>query len=225
VETILVIEDEADVQKVVKREFESAGYTVQLANDGTSGLESFKTNSPSAIVLDLCLPGMLGKEVCQRVRKESPTVPIVVLSALADVSDKVLLLEIGADDYVTKPFSPRELRARVEAAWSRQARLAALDTFTFGNIVVDFKSMDVARENQPVSLTPQEFKLLRFFVRNQQRVVSREEILNQVWGYENYPSTRTVDNHILRLRQKLEQNAVDPVHFLTVHGIGYKFVP
>ena len=150
--------------------------------------------------------------------------PIVVLSAASDVSDKVLLLELGADDYVTKPFSPRELLARVRAALRHTARTPEVQVFSFDGISVDFKKMEIKRDGQIVVLTAQEFKTFQFLVQNADRVISRDELLNEVWGYQNYPSTRTVDNHILKLRQKLEKDPSSPVHFRTVHGMGYKFV-
>jgi DNA-binding response OmpR family regulator len=148
-----------------------------------------------------------------------------VLSAASDVLDKVLLLEIGADDYVTKPFSPRELLARVRAAMRRLNQASdKSDVFSFDDVEVNFSKMELHRDGHVVALTPQEFKMLRFFLNHQERVVSRTELLNEVWGYSNYPTTRTVDTHILRLRQKLEKDPADPVHFRTVHGTGYKFV-
>jgi DNA-binding response OmpR family regulator len=139
--------------------------------------------------------------------------------------DKVLLLELGADDYVTKPFSPKELLARVRAAVRRSVRPGVGETFAFDGVVVDFSKMQVVRDGQEVTLTPQEFKIVKFMAQNPNRVISREELLNDVWGYQNYPTTRTVDNHILKLRQKLEADPANPVHFRTVHGVGYKFVP
>jgi DNA-binding response OmpR family regulator len=139
--------------------------------------------------------------------------------------DKVLLLELGAHDYVTKPFSPRELLARVRTAMRRSSRTPLTETFSFGDVKVDFKKMELWREGNLVQLTSQEFKVLKFMIQNAERVLSREELLNHVWGYRNYPSTRTVDNHILRLRQKVEKDPANPVHFRTVHSAGYKFVP
>jgi DNA-binding response OmpR family regulator len=139
--------------------------------------------------------------------------------------DKVLLLELGADDYVTKPFSPKELLARVRAALRRSARPAVSDAVAFDDITVDFAKMQLKRSGADVPLTAQEFKTLKFLVQNPERVISREELLNEVWGYQHYPSTRTVDNHILKLRQKLEKDPANPDHFKTVHGVGYKFVP
>jgi len=221
---ILVVEDDRAVQKALKRLFESEGYLVDATSDGNAGLGAFRSAPPSAVVLDLRLPGMPGNEVCREIKNEAPSLPVIVLSAAADVVDKVLLLELGADDYVTKPFSPRELLARVRAAMRRTVRQPPTETFRFDDVVVDFTKMELIRAGEPVSLTAQEFKILKFFLRNPDRVVSREQLLNEVWGYQNYPSTRTVDNHILRLRQKLEKDPTYPVHFRTVHGAGYKFV-
>jgi len=150
---------------------------------------------------------------------------VLVVSAVAEVVDKVLLLELGADDYVTKPFSPRELMARVQAAIRRRRKPAAATAFRFADCEVDFKKMTVQRKGQPIQLTSHEFRLLKFFTDHAERVLSREELLNEVWGYNCYPTTRTVDNQILKLRQKLEPNPTDPRHLLTIYGAGYKFVP
>lgn len=221
---ILVVEDDRAVQKALKRLFESEGYSVNATSDGVAGLGAFRADPPSAVVLDLRLPGTPGKEVCREIKNEAPALPVIVLSAATDVVDKVLLLELGADDYVTKPFSPKELLARVRAAMRRSNRQSPSENFRFDDVSVDFTKMELTRAGQPVSLTAQEFKILKFFLQNPDRVISREQLLNEVWGYQNYPSTRTVDNHILRLRQKLEKDPAYPVHFRTVHGAGYKFV-
>src|SRR5882724_5004456 len=221
---ILVVEDDRAVQKALKRLFEAEGYSVQIAPDGNAAVEVFRTAAPSAVVLDLRLPGLPGREVCREIKQHSPALPIIVLSAASDVSDKVLLLELGADDYVTKPFSPRELLARVRAALRRTSRSTTSDVNGFDGISVDFTRMEVTRDGQAIALTAQEFKTLKFLLQNAERVISRDELLNEVWGYQNYPSTRTVDNHILKLRQKLEKDPTTPVHFRTVHGMGYKFV-
>jgi DNA-binding response OmpR family regulator len=221
---ILVVEDDPAVQKALRRLFETEGYTVEIQSDGRSALDSFQSAPPAAIVLDLRLPKVSGRDVCKEVKALSPTLPIVVLSAASDVSDKVLLLELGADDYVTKPFSPRELLARVRAALRHTARTPDVQLVNFDGITADFKKMEVKRDGVVVVLTAQEFKTFQFLVQNADRVISRDELLNEVWGYQNYPSTRTVDNHILKLRQKLEKDPSSPVHFRTVHGMGYKFV-
>ena len=221
---ILVVEDDPAVQKALRRLFETEGYTVETQSDGKSAIDSFHNSAPAAIVLDLRLPKVSGSDVCKEIKAVAPTVPIVVLSAASDVSDKVLLLELGADDYVTKPFSPRELLARVRAALRHTVRTPDVQVVSFDDISVDFKKMEVKRDGNIVVLTAQEFKTFQFLVQNADRVISRDELLNEVWGYQNYPSTRTVDNHILKLRQKLEKDPSSPVHFRTVHGMGYKFV-
>jgi DNA-binding response OmpR family regulator len=221
---ILVVEDDPAVQKALKRLFESEGYTVEVQGNGQAALQSFQAAPPAVIILDLRLPKLSGRDLCKEVKAQAPTLPIVVLSATSDVSDKVLLLELGADDYVTKPFSPRELLARVRAALRHTSRTASVSLVSFDGISIDFKKMEVLREGKVVTLTAQEFKTLQFLVQNADRVISRDELLNEVWGYQNYPSTRTVDNHILKLRQKLERDPASPVHFRTVHGMGYKFV-
>ena len=223
-ERILVVEDDRAVQKALRRLFESEGFAVEVSPDGQKALEAFRVMAPAAIVLDLRLPMVSGRDVCREIKQQAPGLPIIVLSAASDVSDKVLLLELGADDYVTKPFSPRELLARVRAALRRTVRTRVGEVVAFDGISVDFTKMEVTREGQTIGLTAQEFKTLKFLVQNAERVITRDELLNEVWGYQNYPSTRTVDNHILKLRQKLEQDPANPVHFRTVHGVGYKFV-
>jgi len=224
-EKILIVEDDLAVQKALRRLFESEDYTVEVAPDGKVGLEAFYSSPPCAVVLDLRLPGLPGYDLCREIKKKAPTVQVVVLSAKTDVADKVLLLELGADDYVTKPFSPRELLARVRAAVRRNKRTEPTELFVFDNVSADFAKMELTRGGQPVAMTAQEFKLLKYFALNPGRVFSRSNLLNEVWGYENYPSTRTVDNHIWKLRLKLEDDPTKPVHFQTVHGAGYKFVP
>ena len=231
---ILIVEDSRPMQRALQRLFEAEAFEVQLAGDGVAALEFFKAQPPNAVILDLKLPGMPGRELCREFKALAPQVPIVVVSANSDVDDKVLLLELGADDYVTKPFSPKELLARVRRAMRRgsQPQAAAIagrgkaqPSYKFSNVVVNFESMEITRAGQPVTLTAQEFRVLKYFAENPGRVIGREELLNEVWGYHNYPSTRTVDNHILRLRQKLEVDPACPRHFLTLHGAGYKFVP
>jgi DNA-binding response OmpR family regulator len=223
-ERILVVEDDRAVQKALKRLFEGESLAVEITADGKSGLDAFRRSTPAAVVLDLRLPMMTGREVCQEIKRQAPLVPVIVLSAASDISDKVLLLELGADDYVTKPFSPRELLARVRAALRRNVRSQIGDIAGFDGISVDFTKMEVTRNGEIIGMTAQEFKTLKFLLQNAERVITRDELLNEVWGYQNYPSTRTVDNHILKLRQKLEKDPANPSHFRTVHGVGYKFV-
>ncbi len=235
-DTVLVVEDSRAMQRTLRRLFESDGLQVQAASDGSAGLESFRKQMPSAVVLDLKLPDIPGKELCRAFKAQATTVPVVVLSANAEVEDKVLLLELGADDYITKPFSPKELLARVRRTMRRgESQLADGTRFvkgamphellTFSDVQVDFTTMEAARAGRTISLTALEFKLLKFFAHSAGKVFTREELLNEVWGYDNYPSTRTVDNHILRLRQKFEPDPSRPRHFLTLHSAGYKFVP
>ncbi len=222
---MLIVEDDQAVQRALKRLFETENYTVEIKSDGNSAIEAFRASPPAAVVLDLRLPGLPGNDICREFKKTAPSVPVIVLSAKTAVADKVLLLEIGADDYVTKPFSPRELLARVRAAVRRNTQTDPSELFAFDDVTVDFAKMELTRGDKPVTVTAQEFKLLKYFARNPERVISRSELLDSVWGYENYPSTRTVDNHVWKLRLKLEREPSNPGHFLTVHGAGYKFVP
>ncbi len=234
-DTVLVVEDSRPMQRTLQRLFEADGLNVQIAEDGVAGFESFRRQTPSIVVLDLKLPGMPGKEVCRACKAHDASVPVVVLSANDEVEDKVLLLELGADDYVTKPFSPKELLARVRRAMRRGGQLAEVtnslssglphDILAFDEVRIDFTGMVATRGSKSLILTAQEFKLLKYFTSSPSRVISREELLNDVWGYQNYPTTRTVDNHVLRLRQKFEPDPANPRYFLTIHGSGYKFVP
>ena len=223
---ILVVEDDPHMQKVLQRIFREQGYAVTVCGDGQAGLDAFRSGKPSAVILDLLLPGVFGRDLCKMMKAERPGVPVIVVSAISEVADKVLLLELGADDYVTKPFSPRELLARVQAALRRpQMQTAMAASCKFGECEVDFAKMSARRAGKAITLTAHEFKLLKYFVENAERVLSREELLNEVWGYNCYPTTRTVDNQILKLRQKLEPDAADPHHLQTVYGAGYRFVP
>ena len=224
-EKILVIEDDRATRKALQQLFESEGYLVETAQDGAQGLASFRATRPNFVILDLRMPKIGGQEVCRLIRKESEEVPIIILTGSAAELDRVLLLELGADDYVTKPFSPKELLARVRAVLRRARRSPAVEQLYFGDVAVDFSKMEVFRAGSTVSLTPQEFKVLKYFAQSPERVISRDQLLSDVWGYNSYPSTRTVDSHILTLRQKLERNPANPIHFLTVHNAGYKFVP
>lgn len=223
--TILVVEDDPRMQRVLERMFAAERYSVIKAADGHSALDLFRTRRPIAVVLDLILPHISGRELCQKFKSIAPETPVIVVSAISEVLDKVLLLELGADDYVTKPFSPRELMARVQAAVRRRRKPLTADTFHFGDCEIDFKKMTVVRKGSSVVLTSHEFRLLKFLTDNAERVLSREELLNEVWGYNCYPTTRTVDNQILKLRQKLEPDPANPAHFLTIYGAGYKVVP
>ena len=222
---ILLIEDDRTIHKALKLLFEAEGFALEVAPDGVAGLEMFRSLKPALVVLDLKIPKLPGRDVCREIKKEAPLQPVIILSAVSAEVDKVLLLELGADDYVTKPFSPKELLARVRALLRRAQPVPSAERYSFADVSVDFAKMEVVRAGKLIPFTPHEFKTLRYFVENPERVLSREELLNQVWGYECYPSTRTVDNHILKLRQKLEQDPANPVYIRTIHGAGYKFVP
>jgi len=221
---ILIVEDDQAVHKALKHLFESAGYTVEICRDGKAALEAFRTNAPAAIILNLRLPVLSGRDVCLQVKRQLSSLPIIILSASTDVVDKVLLLELGADDYVTKPYSPRELLARVQAAIRRTHKPIVCEEAEFDGIRVDFTRMEVIRQGQAIALTAQEFKILKFFLHNEGRDVSRDELQQEALGHHDYNSLRTVDNHILKLRQKLERDPVNPIHFRTAYGAGYKFV-
>jgi DNA-binding response OmpR family regulator len=223
--TILVIENDAIIIKALQHLFAREGYKFRSTSNGKQGLEMFVGTRPDAVILDLLLPGLSGRDICRSMKQTSSDIPVIILSAISDVADKVLLLELGADDYVTKPFSPRELLARVQAAIRRSKRLDHHGQTAFGSIQVDFGSMRATKNGKPVILTAHEFKLFRFFIDNPERVLTRDELLKEVWGYTAYPSTRTVDNQVLKLRQKFEDNPAEPFHFCTVHGVGYRFVP
>jgi DNA-binding response OmpR family regulator len=222
---ILVIEDDPRMQRILQRVFAEQGYGVAICGDGQSALEIFRQVKPSAVILDLVLPNAFGRDICKSIKAEQPDVPVIVVSAISEVADKVLLLELGADDYVTKPFSPRELTARVQAAIRRRQKPMAVGTYAFGECEIDFAKMSARRASEIIPLTAHEFKLLKYFVEHAERVLSREELLNEVWGYSSYPTTRTVDNQILKLRQKLEPDSAEPRYLRTVYGAGYKFVP
>jgi DNA-binding response OmpR family regulator len=196
---------------------------MENAPDGVQGLEAFRKDRPGFVILDLRMPKMRGQDVCRALRDADPEIPILVLTSATDEVNRVLLLEMGADDYVTKPFSPRELLARVRTVIRRSRPQVPPDVFAFDDVRIDFKQMEAYRGDESIPMTPQEFKLLRYLSQHPARVVSRDELLNEVWGYNSYPSTRTVDAHILNLRRKLERDPANPTHFLTVHRAGYKF--
>jgi len=222
---ILVIEDDPRIQRALQRQFTSEGYDVHIEGTGPSGLTACKSMRPAAAVLDLMLPGLPGRTVCKEIKAWSSDMPVIVLSAVTEVAEKVLLLETGADDYMTKPFSPRELLARVQAAIRRTSKKVDAKPLGFGDVTVDFLKMEAYKGGVLTPLTAHEFKLLRFFLDHPGRAIPRDELLNNVWGLNFHITIRTVDNQILKLRQKLEPDPANPVHFRTVHGFGYKFVP
>jgi DNA-binding response OmpR family regulator len=220
---VLIIEDDAEVRAIVKTLLTNEGFAVEEAADGRSAVERAFLTKPDLILVDLRLPGLDGAEVCKRLRAGRLDTPIIVISAAKEEFDKVLLLELGADDYVVKPFGARELLARIKAVLRRSsAEVRAVRSF--GNIDVDNERRLVTNRGTEVPLTPSEFNLLTHFLRNPNRVLTREAILEDVWGFESAPTARTVDSHVVKLRQKLEPDPAVPRYFLTVHGVGYRFV-
>jgi DNA-binding response OmpR family regulator len=222
---ILVIEDEPQMLLGLRDNLELEGYEVQTAADGEEGLARAASFSPDLVILDVMLPKKNGFDVCRELRSRSNTTPIVMLTARSAETDKVLGLELGADDYVTKPFSITELLARVRAVLRRaSAQKPATDVVRIGEIEIDFKLHQARRGKARIEFTAREFDLLRYFVLHTGQVVTREQILNEVWGYEEFPTTRTIDNFVAKLRQKIERAPHAPEHILTIHGSGYKFV-
>ena len=223
--TVLVIEDDAAILRGLADNLRYEGYEVLTATDGETGYRLQKMHKPELIILDLMLPGMSGVELCRKLRRESVQTPILMLTARSEESDRVIGLDLGADDYVTKPFSVRELMARVRALLRRIQSAAGLpDELQFDDVEVDFRRYVARRCGKLVEMTRKEFATLRLLVARAGEVVTRDELLNEVWGYESYPVSRTVDNHIAGLRAKLERDPARPVHIRTVHGVGYKFV-
>jgi len=223
---ILVIEDDAAILRGLKDNFVAESYEVLTAEDGEEGYRQAREHDPDLIILDLMLPTLSGYEICRKLRDEGDSVLIIMLTARGEEADRILGLDLGADDYVTKPFSVRELKARVRALLRRSdARSAPPDTLRFGDVEVNFPQYEARKGANPVEMTPKEYGLLRYLAARAGEVVSRHELLDEVWGYGNFPTTRTVDNHIAALRAKLEDDPAEPRHLLTVHRVGYKFVP
>jgi DNA-binding response OmpR family regulator len=221
---ILVIEDDLSVQKILKRLFEAEGFSVEGHMDGRAGLDSFHADVPSAAILDLHLPTLSGRHLCKEMKGAAPSIPIIILTASCDLNAKVTLLEMGASDYITKPFSPRELLARLKVALRHSHPPAIVSQVVFDGIVVDFGKVDLTRNGTAVALTAHEFKTLQFFVENPDRVITRAELLKRVCGYgDGYTTNRSIDNHIMKLRHKLENDPSCPTHFRTVPRLGYRF--
>jgi len=222
---ILVVEDEPAMVAGLRDNFEFEGYEVITARDGIEGLERALDESPDLVVLDVMMPRMSGLEVCKQLRAQRASIPIIMLTARGQEVDKVVGLELGADDYVTKPFSIRELLARVKAVLRRTSVVPKdQDQHSFGDIEVDLRRCRVVKSGQALDVSSKEFELLKYFICHAGETLSRHQLLEEVWGYEHYPTTRTVDTHLVRLRQKLEPNPEQPQYFLTVHGTGYRFV-
>lgn len=221
---ILVIDDDETLRDTVAVMMEQEGFQVHQAGNGAEGLDWALKNKPDLALVDLRLPGLPGVEICKRLRTEQIRTAIIILSAVGDEVDKVLLLEIGADDYVVKPFGRRELLARIRAVL-RRTTPEAPKRLAFADIEVDLERRVVSRADAPIRMTPSEYNLLVYFLQNPDRPLTRDVILNEVWGYDSSPNTRTVDAHVVKLRQKFERDSESPRHFVTVHGIGYRFLP
>jgi DNA-binding response OmpR family regulator len=223
---ILIVEDEAPMRNGLRDNLEVEGYDVDVAAEGTTGLEKLLKNTYDLVILDVMLPHLSGFDILRRVREKGFTTPVIMLTAKGEEIDKVLGLELGADDYVTKPFSLRELLARVKAILRRaeQGGGGATSLMVLGELHVDFTTYNATLRGEAVEMTPREFELLKFLWEHRNQTVSRDQLLTNVWGYNEPVSTRTVDNFILKLRQKIEEDPAHPKHILTMHGTGYKLV-
>jgi DNA-binding response OmpR family regulator len=222
---VLIVEDDPAILRTLADNLRFEKYDVLTATDGEAAYRLQRSQHPDLIILDLMLPRMSGLELCRKLRTEGVQAPILILTARSEEADRVLGLDLGADDYVTKPFSVPELMARIRALLRRASSAAERPTtLRFGQVEVDFKSYSARRRGKRVEMTRKEFEILRLLVSRKGNVVTREELLNEVWGMESFPVTRTVDNHIAGLRAKLETNPARPAYIQTVHGVGYKFV-
>jgi DNA-binding response OmpR family regulator len=222
---ILIVEDDPAIRKGLKASLEDEHFQVSEATDGEQGYRIAREEGIDLILLDWMLPGRNGDEICRDLRGEGIATPIIMLTSKTEEMDKVLGLEVGADDYVTKPFSTRELLARMRAVLRRQTgTTVSTDTFQFGDVYVDFPRHEVTKAGVPVRLSAKEMAVLRYLVEREGLVITRNMLLDDIWGYEAFPTTRTVDNYILALRKALEDDPSRPKHLLTIHGAGYKFI-
>jgi DNA-binding response OmpR family regulator len=222
---ILIVEDEPNMVMGLTDNFELEGYEVISANDGEAGLSKAIGEKPDLVILDIMMPKKSGLDVCKELRAKGYTMPVVMLTARGQEIDKVVGLELGADDYVTKPFSIRELLARVKAVLRRiEGRNQGIEQYRFGNIELDFVKHQATRNKRPLDLSTKEFELLKYFVQHRGETLSRDRLLDDVWGYDQYPTTRTVDNHVAKVRQKIEEKPSEPKLIITIHGTGYKFL-
>ncbi len=223
--TILIVEDDAAIRAGLEDALAAEHFNVLSASDGIKGYTMAKRENIDLVILDLMLPERNGQEICRDLRKEGINTPILMLTSKNQEMDKVLGLELGADDYMTKPFSIRELIARIHALLRRNRDIARdVEEYSFADIEIDFKKQEAPKNKKTLKLSSREFDILKYFVRREGEVVTREMLLDDVWGYENFPTTRTIDNFILGLRKKIEDNHSHPKHLLTVHTSGYKFV-
>jgi DNA-binding response OmpR family regulator len=222
---ILIIEDDPAILTGLEASLEEEHYEVSSSTDGLEGYEKARVEYTDLIILDLKLPGKNGEDICKDLRKEGISTPILMLTSKIEEMDKVLGLELGADDYVTKPFSVRELLARIKALLRRYADVKSeIEECSFGNIYINFKNQEASKNKKPLELSTMEFKVLKFFIQREGAVIERIKLLDEVWGYESFPTTRTVDNFIFLLRKKIEDDPSKPIHLKTVHGAGYKFL-
>lgn len=223
--TILIVEDDLSILRGLEEALTREHFNVISTTDGEKGYLMGKRENVDLIILDLMLPKKNGQEVCAELRKEGVSTPILMLTSKKQEMDKVLGLELGADDYVTKPFSVRELLARVKALLRRKGEIRKdIDEYSFGDVHVDFRKQETTRNKKPLKLSAKEYEILKFFIQREGEVVTRDMLLDKVWGYETFPTTRTVDNYILSLRKKIENDPSKPKHLLTIHTAGYKFV-
>lgn len=223
--TILIIEDDISILRGLKDNLEYEDYTVLTETNGAKGLQIALTKRPHLILLDIMLPGMNGNEICRRVKKEKPELPVIMITARGSEMDKVSGLDIGADDYITKPFSIPELLARIRAVLRRAAPAPVTpDQHAFGKVRLDFKKLQAFREGKEIKLSTKEFEIMKYFITHEGEAVHRHDLLNAVWGYEAMPTTRTVDNFILDLRKKLEEDPSKPRHIIGIRDVGYKFL-
>jgi two-component system alkaline phosphatase synthesis response regulator PhoP len=222
---VLIIEDEPDMVLGLRDNFEYEGYDVLVARDGREGLDRALADHPDLILLDIMLPKMSGLDVCRQLRSNGVDTPVIMLTARGQEIDKVIGLEMGADDYVTKPFSIKELLARARAHLRRATRqVAEVESYAIGDVNLNFKKYEAIKDGRELELSPREFELLKYFIQHRGETITRDQLLDDVWGYDNYPFTRTVDNHIAKLRQKIEPTPAEPKYIITVHRVGYKFL-
>ncbi len=222
---ILIIEDDPAIVKGLQESLEDEHYDVLTATDGKEGYEMAGRENPDLILLDLMLPTMNGQDICRKLREDGIIVPILMLTSKREETDKVLGLELGADDYITKPCSLRELHARIKANLRRSEIIRKeVSTFTFADLEIDFKKQKSLKKGKPIQFSTKEYEILHFFIQHDDEIVSRDMLLDEVWGYDVFPTTRTVDNYILNLRKKIEIDPTQPKHILTIHKSGYRFI-
>ena len=223
--TILIIEDDISILKGLNDTLDYEGYIVIKETNGIKGMKLALDKKIDMILLDIMLPGMNGYEICRKIKKEKPELPIIMISGRGSEMDKVSGLDIGADDYVTKPFSIPELVARIRAIFRRLVQIEHIpNKYSFGNVSLDFKKLQAFRNNQEIILSGREFAILKYFIQHEGEAIHRQDLLSDVWGYKSTPNTRTIDNFVLNLRKKLEENPSKPKHIISIKGIGYRFI-